>query len=48
MKILIVINDMRQAYEEYTHTGVMRNVNRRAVELELTEEQVKKNRHSKF
>ena len=42
MKILFVINDSPSAYLEYEHTGVMAAPHRRAVEIDLTEEQVQK------
>lgn len=41
MKILFVINNMKSAYLDYEHTGVLTSVNRRCVEIELTEDQVK-------
>lgn len=40
MKILFVINDGDGKYMDYTHTGVLNAPNRRAVEIELTPEQV--------
>jgi hypothetical protein len=42
MKILFVINDGDARYIEYEHTGVFNAPNRRAVEIELTPEQVEK------
>ena len=42
MKILFVINDGDGKYMDYTHTGVLNAPNRRAVEIELTPEQVEK------
>lgn len=42
MKILFVINDLWSKYCDYEHTGTLNNVHRRAVEIELTEDQVKK------
>lgn len=34
------MNDMPIKYDEYEHTGVLRQVSRRAVEIELTPEQL--------
>lgn len=42
MKILFIINDGDARYMEYEHTGVLNAPNRRAVEIELTPEQVEK------
>jgi hypothetical protein len=42
MKILFVINDGDVKYMDYIHTGVLNAPNRRAVEIELTPEQVEK------
>jgi hypothetical protein len=42
MKILFVINDNAACYMEYEHTGILNAPNRRAVEIELTPEQVEK------
>lgn len=42
MKILFVINDGDAHYMEYEHTGILNAPNRRAVEIELTPEQVEK------
>ena len=42
MKILFVINDGDARYMEYEHTGILNAPNRRAVEIELTPEQVEK------
>jgi len=42
MKILFVINDGDARYMEYEHTGVLNAPTRRAVEIELTPEQVEK------
>lgn len=42
MKLLFVINDGDAKYVEYEHTGVLNAPSRRAVEIELTSEQVEK------
>lgn len=42
MKLLFVINDGDARIMEYEHTGVLNTPNRRAVEIELTPEQVEK------
>lgn len=42
MKILFILNDGWAHYMNYEHTGVLNNPNRRAVEIELTDEQIKK------
>lgn len=42
MKILFIINDGDGRFLEYEHTGVLNAPNRRAVEIELTSEQVEK------
>ena len=42
MKIIFVINDADAKYVEYEHTGVLKSPNRRAVEIELTSDQVQK------
>jgi hypothetical protein len=42
MKILFVIDDRNRCYMEYEFTGVMSSPKRRAVEIELTPEQVEK------
>lgn len=42
MKILFVISDVYGRYLEYEHTGVFNVPNRRAVEIELTSEQIEK------
>jgi hypothetical protein len=42
MKILFVINDCDVRYMEYEHTGILNAPNRRAVEIELSSEQVAK------
>lgn len=42
MKLLFVINNVEDAYWEYTNTGCMPAIKRRSVEIELTEEQMKK------
>lgn len=42
MKILFVINDGDARRMEYEYTGVLNAPNRRAVEIELTPEQVEK------
>lgn len=42
MKLLFVIDDRNRCYMEYNYTGVMPNPKRRAVEIELTQEQVEK------
>lgn len=39
MKILFVINDWEQSENVYLHTGYTRPMKRRAVEIELTEQQ---------
>lgn len=41
MKIIFVINDSPARYMEYQHTGTLNAPNRRAVEIELTPEQIK-------
>ena len=42
MKILFVINDGFGRYMEYEHTGILNAPSRRAVEIELTQEQIEK------
>lgn len=42
MKIVFVINNVGARYVEYKDTGVLNAPNRRAVEIELTPEQVEK------
>ena len=42
MKILFVINDADSQRIEYEHTGVLNAPHRRAVEIELTPEQIEK------
>ena len=42
MKILFVINNSLGTYLEYEHTGILNTPNRRAVEIDLTPEQIKK------
>lgn len=42
MKIIFVINDSPARYMEYQHTGTLNAPNRRAVEIELTIEQIEK------
>ena len=42
MKILFVMNDGIDRLIEYEHTGVMNAPYRRAVEVELTDDQIKK------
>ncbi len=42
MHILFILNDVDARYMEYEHTGVLNAPNRRAVEIELTPEQLKK------
>ena len=42
MKILFVLNDGDARYVEYEHTGILNARNRRAVEIELTPEQIEK------
>lgn len=46
MKILFVINDSNRCYMEYEYTGIMSSPKRRAVEIELTPEQIEKNWYS--
>ena len=41
ISILFVVNDTMNKYHEYQATGVMNQVKRRAVEIELTSEQIK-------
>lgn len=41
MKILFVMNDGLDRMIEYEHTGILNAPYRRAVEIELTEEQIK-------
>lgn len=40
MKIIVVINDSLQKYEEYQHIGVLNAPCRRVIEIELTEQQL--------
>lgn len=42
MKLLFVINNIQEAYHEYKNTGSMPAVKKRSVEIELTDEQVRK------
>lgn len=42
MKLLFVINNIQEAYYEYENTGSMPAVKKRFVEIELTDEQVRK------
>ncbi len=42
MKIIFILNDIDARYMEYQHTGILNAPNRRAVEIELTPEQVEK------
>lgn len=42
MKLLFVINNIQEAYHEYENTGSMPAVKKRSVEIELTDEQVRK------
>ena len=42
MKIIFIINNSGAVYLEYANTGFLNAGYRRAVEIELTEEQVKK------
>ena len=42
MRIIFVINDSYKKYVEYQNTGVLNAPNRRAVEIELTPEQIEK------
>lgn len=42
MKILFIINDGSSRFMEYQYTGILNAPNRRAVEIELTPEQVEK------
>jgi hypothetical protein len=42
VSILFVVNDTMNKYQEYQATGVMNQVNRRAVKIELTTDQIKK------
>lgn len=42
MKLLFVINNIQEAYYEYENTGSMPAVKKRSVEIELTDEQVRK------
>ncbi|HOR83042.1 MAG TPA: hypothetical protein PLF32_10370 [Bacteroidales bacterium] len=42
MKILFVINNGESVIAEYIYTGVLNAMSRRAVEIELTPEQIKK------
>lgn len=42
MKILFIINDGNSRFMEYQCTGILNAPNRRAVEIELTPEQVEK------
>lgn len=41
MKLIFVINDGDGRYLEYCHTGVLNAPNRRSVEIELSENQIK-------
>lgn len=40
MKIIIVLNNSDVCYLEYQHTGILPAPKRRAVELELTQDQI--------
>jgi len=42
MKIIFIINNSEAVYLQYVNTGFIKAGYRRAVEIELTEEQVKK------
>ena len=42
MKILFVINNGNACFMEYEHTGILNSPKRRAVEIELTPEQIDK------
>ena len=42
MKLVFVINNIQEAYYEYENTGSMPAVKKRFVEIELTDEQVRK------
>lgn len=42
MKLLFVTNNIQEAYYEYENTGSMPAVKKRSVEIELTDEQVRK------
>jgi len=42
MKIIIVINNLPYKYMEYSSTGTLNQVDRRTVEIELTDEQISK------
>lgn len=42
MKLLFVINNIQEAYYEYENTGSMPAVKKRSVEIESTDEQVRK------
>lgn len=42
MKLLFIINNIQEAYYEYENTGSMPAVKKRSVEIELTDEQVRK------
>lgn len=41
MKLIFIITDTNSAYIEYEHTGVMPQIRKRAVNIELTDEQIK-------
>jgi hypothetical protein len=41
MKLLIILNNSEDVLLTYRHTGYMKPVKRRAVEIELTKEQIK-------
>ena len=42
MKILIILNDSTRVINTYINTGIYNEPHRRAVEIKLTEDQVKK------
>ncbi len=42
MKLLFVLDDRNRCYMEYEYSGIMPSPKRRAVEIELTKEQVEK------
>ena len=48
MKILFIINNGNDCYEYYAHTGILNAPSRRAVEIELTPEQIEKIGINKF
>lgn len=41
MKIIFIINDSSSVMLEYEHTGILNSPGRRAVVIELTEDQIK-------